>query len=316
LIFIDWKSPSNHHHFNTSLLQVLKSKIEKYYIFNEHLIIKDIDYNLVNGHENRIIRFFSVIKICIDNYEKKIFFLTYDSILIVFLQLFFKSIRVYEHNTTPEHTYDKHYFYQKIFYRNIIRFAQYKSQVPILKTINDKQYFVGSPIAKMRMPERTKEKNLIVIPGTRIDPSAILKILPFLEEYDILIKNHSRTDEVNKIYEESINVKITDYIDLTDFINRALAVVITNRSGVRGSGWYSEAISRGIPIIITGMLARSLFIQTYKGYPFLSSEDLFDKKNMMNKLEKVKNFNNCNYIKTHNSRILKRVEAFEKKQDL
>ena len=116
MIFIDWWSPHGHICFNKSFFNALGLKKQMLYVFDEELTLENQEVVCFNI-KSRFLRFLKVLNICISNRNKKVIFLTYDSIFIPILNILSSNIFLMEHNTVPENK-NKHYFFQTIFLEN------------------------------------------------------------------------------------------------------------------------------------------------------------------------------------------------------
>ena len=277
------------------------------YIFSKKLCLENVNNILLKNGGKRFHRFLSVLKIIRKCNGENIFLLTYDPIFIIFLQFFKKNIYVYEHNTTPEDVHSKKAVWQKIFYVRIIRFTQYPGQLSILKSLNQKSYHIGSPLIYNRRSKfDLKKRDTILIPSFRLSTNEITSILPFLRKERILLK---KIEGVKHSFLKGYNLELRDYIDLKKNISRIFGVLITNKSKIRGTGWFNEAIGYGIPIIITNENARHLFEATFPKYPYIFIKLVTSRKNFFTQISDIGNFSNEVYIKKYNFNFKKLLSS-------
>lgn len=313
MVFIDWLSPHAHLNFNKSFFDNLKNiTIERIYVSDKRLIFRGQKFILFNKYSNRITRFLSVLLICLRNGESKIFFLTYDSVFIIFFQIFRKNIYVYEHNTTPESSKNKHGIFQKLFYKNIVRFAQFKGQYDQLQKMGQKCHFIGFPMIKFKKkPHENIKKDVFLIPSSRLSVDEIKKNLDYLTGQKIIIKGE---EQAISLVEKKKSISYQDYIEIEDIYPTILAILITIKSSIRGTGWFNEAIAFGIPLIITNNQTRLLFKRDYPDYPFADPSKICSKDELNKKLDEVDNFSHKEYIQRHNENFSRRFYEFFKIQ--
>ena len=309
MIFIDWISAPAHKNFNTAFFSNLKkNKHHKLFIFSNSLKNKKINCVLKKNEKNRFIRFLEIIKLCITFKNNSIFFLTYDPLLLPFTKLFVKKkIFTYEHNTVPEKFFNKHSIFQFFFFQKFIRFAQFKGQRKILRKLNQNVYYLGSPLLKINLKKNKiykKSINKYFISGSdREDLSSLRKKTDLIKNYKIYVKKKifTKSELVNKkLHNNFVFVK---NIKLSNFQKNILGFIISINSSVRGTGWFNEAISRCIPIIILYKKTRKLFIETFPNYPHIFLDTIKNNNHLQSQIKKINKFKSKNYLIKHNRRF-------------
>jgi hypothetical protein len=61
-------------------------------------------------------------------------------------------------------------------------------------------------------------------------------------------------------------------------ISNAKGIIITLQSDIRGTGWFNEAIGRGIPLLLSNKKIISVFTKTFPNYPFIDISNLAGSK--------------------------------------
>jgi hypothetical protein len=212
---------------------------------------------------------------------EKLFFVTYDPFFIVFLSLLMLDISVFEHNTTPETTnLSKHSIWQLLFLGRLKRLAQFRGQFEILKKLNQKVFYIGSPL---RIIKKTTVKSkscgdYYLAPSYRMDLDELSRIIPSLGIRKVLVKkaafDNSENAHINK-FRRMIIPK--PHITEND-ISNAKGIIITLQSDIRGTGWFNEAIGRGIPLLLSNKKIISVFTKTFPNYPFIDISNLAGSK--------------------------------------
>jgi hypothetical protein len=277
MVFIDWISSRDHRSFNESFFKIVGEKNDVCFVFDKKLVINDVDTILINQNKGRLKRFLCVLSLCVKYRAEKLFFVTYDPFFIVFLSLLMLDISVFEHNTTPETTnLSKHSIWQLLFLGRLKRLAQFRGQFEILKKLNQKVFYIGSPL---RIIKKTTVKskscgNYYLAPSYRMDLDELLRIIPSLDVRKVLVKkaafDNSENAHINK-FRRMIIPKL--HITESD-INNAKGIIITLQSDIRGTGWFNEAIGRKIPLLLSNKKIISVFIKTFPNYPFIDISHL------------------------------------------
>ena len=150
IIFIDWISTSDHLNFNRAFFSAIKKSESKCYVFDSALISDGAEYIRLYASDNRIIRFLSVLKVVWQYRHEQIFLLTYDPVYIIFLQLFFNKIIVFEHNTVPERHGRSTIFCKNTFIVVELIGSEFPAQLEMLNKITNSYFYLGSPIGTSR----------------------------------------------------------------------------------------------------------------------------------------------------------------------
>jgi hypothetical protein len=285
MIYIDWISPGDHRSFNESFFKIVGEKNDVCFVFDKKLVINDVDTIFINQNKGRLKRFLCVLSLCVKYRAEKFFFVTYDPFFIVFLSLLRLDISVFEHNTTPETTnLSKHSIWQLLFLGRFKRLAQFRGQFEILKKLNQKVFYIGSPL---RIIKKTTGKckssgNYYLAPSYRMDLDELLRIIPSLGISKVLVKKAAFDNSENAHIDKFRRMIIPKPHITENDINNAKGIIITLQSDIRGTGWFNEAIGRGIPLLLSNKKIISVFIKTFPNHPFIDISNLADNKQGIN----------------------------------
>ena len=297
VVLIDWWSPEPHAEFNKTFYPLVCAA-SKLYVFNNKLSGLGRKCIVKKNHKNRIVRALSVFRICWKHRRSKLFFVSYDDVFLPFIQVFVKKIFCYEHNTTPERSFgNKHAVWQKLTFFTIYRCCQSKSQLDILQEMGQKCMWLGFPISKTVSLVPETFGPVFVFVSERFSVLDAQTVMPKLYGRVVAKKQTSRIDEIS--LPEDLQLDLVDRISIPlDFLN-AEAVVVALESSVRGTGWYNEAITYGIPIIITSAGQQLVFETTYPNYPYIKGNTLKSKDDLKAHVNKIKGFDNKKYVKNY-----------------
>jgi len=290
MVYIDWISPSDHRSFNKSFFQIVGEEKDLCFVFDKKLVINDVDTIFINQKKGRLKRFLRVLSLCMKYRAENLFFVTYDPFFIVFLSLLKLDISVFEHNTTPETiNLSKHSIWQFLFLGRIKRLAQFKGQYEILKKLNQKVFYIGSPL---RIIKKTNGKcksssNYYLAPSYRMDLDELSRIIPSLGIRKVLVKKAAFDNSENAHIDKFRGMIIPKPHITENDINNSKGIIITLQSDIRGTGWFNEAIGRGIPLLLSNKKIISVFIKTFPNYPFIDISNLAVNKQGINP-EKLK----------------------------
>jgi hypothetical protein len=304
MFFIDWMSPKNHAEFNKSFFETLQVTNSELCVFEQELILENPKTTYIACSGKRFSRAYKIMKICWKNRSKPIFLMSYDPVLVIFLQLFCKSLFAIEHNTTPEgKLYFKHALWQKLFFWRIMRFAQFPSQYKILKKLGQTCEQLGSPL---RAGARKIDENsapLYLAPSDRMMPEELYKVKNLIEGDEVIIRrSHFSEGELAEI-KANVNIMPQAYVDFDGILPALCAIIIAVPSNVRGSGWFNEAIKYGVPLIITNEGMQRVFEETFPGYPYIDPKNVSTKEELQDSLLKLKIFPNVQYISGSNQKL-------------
>jgi len=305
VVLIDWISTKEHRSFNESILAALQIRNATLFTFSDVMRVGG-QRNVVDPCSGgRFKRAWKVWRICWSVRKKQIFLLSYDAMMLPMLQIFCRRLFVYEHNTTPEgRRYWKHAAWQRLFFRRVTRFAQFPAQNETLRKIGQNSYFLGSPLPQ-KVEILRPNPSLFIAPSDRVEMATLLKLKPFVQGSEVIIRNFKFSDSEIAQIRSQFNVKAVDYIDLDHYLPMTKGIVIAIDSNVRGSGWFNEAIRFGIPLIIIERRVQQMFEATFPGYPYVALDRVESPSDLDNALAKVSSFDGGNYIASHNYRMRK-----------
>jgi hypothetical protein len=314
MIFIDWISTSDHKNFNNAFFSNLKKNNKhQLFVFSKSLKTKKINCHVKKNKNSRFVRFLEIIKICFFFRNNSIFFLTYDPLFLPLTKFFVKKkIFTYEHNTVPEKIIDKHSIFQYFFFRTFVRLAQFKGQKKILIKINQNVNYLGSPLNNLKLKKKNFYKKSInkyfISPSYREDLSLLKKKLNLLKDYKIFLKSILFNDRLT-VKNLPSNFYLVKRIKIDNFEKNILGIIVSINSSIRGSGWFNEAISRGIPIIILSKKTRKLFIETFPNYPHIFLDNIKNINHLKKEIKRIKKFKSKKYLIKHNKKFRELLES-------
>jgi hypothetical protein len=310
MIFIDWISTPDHRNFNKAFFSSLALDTAECFVFTSQLVIPEANCVLLEYSPSRALQALNILRIVWRNRKKCIVLLTYDSLFLPIILLTKKNIIVYEHNTTPDYGISKHLIWQSIMFNWVHRMAQYPSQHERLLKIRKNATYIGSPIMNLGKeyapPTKFEHPFMFIAPSYRAS-------LDSLHQHDVVLCGSvimaKRTQAgVPRVDDSSARFSIR-YLDRVEFCHEGRtvdAVIVTNRSALRGTGWFNDAISHMTPIIITDKHTSVLFQETFPEYPYLFLDDVLDSSELRNALNEIRRFNSTEYIVDHNMKLQKR----------
>jgi|TARA_B110000438_G_scaffold64797_1_gene65345 hypothetical protein len=275
-LFIDWISPEYHNGFNQAFFDAINVKDSSIIFFNKKCTISNQNIKYVDKpHQGRLARMISVYIEAIKS-KKPIFFLTYDHIYIIPLLLFKKDIFVFEHNTTPYRREKIKSIIQKIFLKKLNRFCQFEKQNERLLDINQKSSYIGSPLLKINNLNNIKSSKYIIIPSDRVSPDSIKVINDCAKKYNIVIRKSAIKNAKIDIKDLNPSVQIVEWFDLDGRHSNIEGILIATDDDIRGSGWFNEAVSRGVPILFMYRNISNIFASTFPGYSYALAKNAND----------------------------------------
>lgn len=265
LLVIDWISTPSHKNFNESFMSCLSTIEFKLIVFHKELYIKNANCTLVERANGRLKSALQVLSF-VRNSDHPILLITYDPLFVLLLKPFHNLIYLYEHNTVPETIYSKHAWFQLLFFRNFRRLTQYPVQIEALQILKQNATYVGSPLLcpnSIRLPNnKNRLSHIIFAPGARANISTLSRFAKILYGFTIFAKS---TETLPNFTVTKLHIICKDYLDFpTKQNNHDLdAIIVTSEGKYRGSGWFNDAISYGVPIIITNAENQRIFSETF-----------------------------------------------------
>ena len=311
MVFIDWISTPDHLNFNRSFFSALELVKARCYIFLPDLTNECVECVVVNDNGGRLVRLFNVLLLCWRHRGDKIVFVTYDALFLPLVRFFCSQLYLFEHNTTPEKFgWSKHVIWQRLFFRNIKRLAQFPAQSQMLEAMKQNVSFVGTPVMyqqKSDLPRRCS-KGYYLAPSWRVNISQLNLVKTYLGGSMIFVKK-GVYDSVLKDFpslEIVANIKAVDYLDIAGSFENILGVIVTVDSRIRGTGWFNDSLAYGLPIITTNSNASSLFEESFPGHPFIDITDIVDEAGFDTKRNIASEFDTELYLRKHNGCFRKR----------
>lgn len=302
LIFIDWISTPDHANFNRAFFSAVDIKDSLCCVFSEKLVIDEVKCQQFKSKNTRISRALSVLHLCWKYRNEHIIFLTYDPVFLP-LVIFTKTrFLVFEHNTTPETTrLTKHSIWQQLFFRNILRMAQFRGQFEVLKELKQSTVFVGSPILSINVETINidRSEGYYIAPSYRASLKHLKSAAQFIQGSRVVVKKVVYDMEDNLNF-NGITIVPVRHINLESDHKNMLGAIITLDSRVRGTGWFNDAIKYRIPIITTNDNASYIFSEIFPNYPFIDLNKINSQSDFDKKVREALNFNPAEYVKNHN----------------
>lgn len=313
MLFIDWISTPDHKRFNDAFLSLLDLDEVVCIVFSKKLASKYAFYKYIYSSCNRLLRAFDVYKIILGHKSyQKIILLTYDPLLLPIIYFFFRNIIVYEHNTTPSYGLSRHVIWQKLFFRNIRRMAQYPSQFRRLKMMGSNVFYIGSPLSsefKKRVDVRAEHPYLFIMPSYRANVGELARYSGIFSKSTVLVKSVHQNQNLCNLGANNINLRYLERIEVLYEGRIANGGIITVQSSLRGTGWFNDLISDRIPILITSLETKTLFEETFSGFPFIYLERIKDSAQLNIALNNILlGFDFNKFIESHNKLIKNRFD--------
>jgi hypothetical protein len=310
MIFIDWISTPYHKNFNRAFFDAIEITNTTCYVFSKSLVIDEVNCIELKSSENRFLRAIKVFKVCLENKNQSLFFLTYDPLFMPIIKIIKNNFFVFEHNTTPDETKSGFYkLFQKIFYKNIIRFAQFPGQYEILKNMNQFVRYLGSPLRKKKEDEIRSENDItknqyFILPSYRAEAPNQKLIKDLIHPNSIVVKANTKNSCDDEFFKNK-GVTRAEKINLENDNRNILGTFVNIESEIRGTGWYNESITHALPILICNNKTEKLFQGTFPSYPYIKIESNIDNVFFYHSLDKLRKFNNLEYIEQHNNEFNK-----------
>jgi hypothetical protein len=160
------------------------------------------------------------------------------------------------------------------------------------------------PLKSMTLTENNPLAPLVFIaPSYRVVISEIDRYADLLAGSTIFVKLTNTTPSSESQSFRQFIIRYQDDIKFCQDGYIADGTIVTIQSRLRGSGWFNDSISNGVPIIITNVETKLLFEETFPEYPFVSLECINNPKQLRQSLKKVRCFDSEAYIVSHNARL-------------
>jgi hypothetical protein len=230
-----------------------------------------------------------------------ILLLTYDPLLLPLALLFGRQIIVFEHNTTPEEDSWMKALWQRVLFRKVRRLAQFRGQYERLVAMGQRVTYIGSPLQQIDMKSTVRNiSNIYAAPSYRADVELVYKYANILAGSEVLVK---KLRDGRSFIEPPSGVKLSPVhrIDFQHPKGSLKAILITVDSRIRGTGWFNDAISNNVPIVVLSSKACLLFQETFPDYPFIDMSNLTDSNDLEKALKRSEGFPRFSYIDKHNN---------------
>ena len=307
-LFIDWISPPNHNGFNQAFFDAIDSKNASVILFNKNCKVSNQHIKYIDKpKQGRFSRMLYVYILAIKS-KKPIFFLTYDHLCIIPLLLFKKNIFAFEHNTTPYSHEKIKSIIQKIFLKKLNRFCQFPEQHKRLLDLKQKSYYIGSPLLKINHTKNNINPKCIIVPSNRVNRNSLRVINDCAKKYNIVIRNSAlKSAKINK-KDLNPSIQVVEWLDIENEHSNIEGILIATDDDLRGSGWFNEAISRGLCIFFVYENMSNIFASTFPNYKFSLVKNAEDIKKGIDTFENFSDNNMDNLVVSYNNEVSERYE--------
>jgi hypothetical protein len=198
--------------------------------------------------------------------EQSVLLITYDPLLILLLKPVSNRVYLYEHNTVPESFLSKHALLQWVFLRKFTRLTQYPIQIEPLQRLAQDAIYIGSPLNHPTSRTVSNPKNslshVILAPGSRANVNALNAFEDILINFFIYAK---ASEKIPELTGTKLTINYQNYLNFPTNKNnwKVDAIIISSEGKYRGSGWFNDALSAGVPIIITSSDNKRIFNETF-----------------------------------------------------
>ena len=305
LVLIDWLSPTTHTEFNRNLYSSLECNFSLY-VYHKDLAYSDTECIILSRPASRLFHAIEVLKICWKHRRDTILFVTYDDLYAWISQFFVKTIFSFEHKTTPERSLlDKHAFWQRLLFYKIQRLCQSKAQEEVLNKMGQHCHWLGLPISQIDIQKKDESVRsfLMVSELINIDLAQIVSNILYGE---VKIKKNVRNLEKLSLKGISTLEKVDRFKFPEDLLTAEAFVLLTD-SPVRGSGWFTEAIKFGIPLVLVTSEQQNVFEGTFPGYPYIKGDKITSQRELKFEIAKIRDFNTPKYVNSYMSEFNKRL---------
>ena len=305
LVLIDWLSPPTHAEFNRNLYKSLKCNFSLY-VYHEDLANSDTECIIQSRSTSRFFHALHILKICWKHRGDTILFITYDDLYVWISQFFVKTIFSFEHKTTPDRFFlDKHALWQRLLFYKIHRLCQSKAQEEVLRKMGQRSNWLGLPISQTDIQKKDENTGsfLMVSELINIDLAQIVSSILYGE---VKIKKNVQNLENLSLKGVSMIEKV-DYFKFPKDLLTAEAFVLLTDSPVRGSGWFTEAIKFGIPLVLVTPEQQNVFEGTFPGYPYIKGDKIETQRELKFEIAKVRDFDTPKYVNSYMGEFNKRL---------
>tara|TARA_B100000287_G_scaffold432433_1_gene491775 strand:+ start:886 stop:1845 length:960 start_codon:yes stop_codon:yes gene_type:complete len=302
MLVIDWFSPPNHRNFSKAFFTALSEiHFSEYIVFDERLLLQEVKSSFLEAPASRFRRALFVIILVFKARKKKILLLTYDPLYLPLILIFKSDLIVYEHNTTPEEKDYLKSIWQILFFKRVLRLAQFLGQYRRLLDLRQKVVYLGSPLYILNsVYSNEHEKDLFIIPSAR-------SVLNYLEKYNHIFKGEkilAKNNGVANFSPKEVDLMFKDRLELFYDSLPIKGILVSIDSYIRGTGWFNEAISNQIPLLVMNNESKVIFEETFPKFPFIYLEDIGNKTELFERLSKLRDYkDNRAYILRHNKTI-------------
>lgn len=308
MIFIDWISTPDHKNFNRAFFYTLGSELDKCYVFSEGIVVPEIECICLPSTGARFRRTIEVLKLVWRYRKNQICFISYDPVFLPLVSLIKRKILVFEHNTTPDKKFSKHFFWQLFLFRWVHRMAQFPAQYERLKSLGGNVTYIGSPLMpiniKLNIDIERHQPYLFLAPSYRANLSLLNKYETLFKGSTIIVKNFDAL--CPNSLSKKFDIKRLDRVDFIYQGRTVDATIITIQSRIRGTGWFNDCISNFIPILIIDLETKLLFQETFPNYPFIFLDDVKSTSELSIFLDSMRQFDSIGYVSSHNERFRSR----------
>jgi len=274
LIVVDWMSTPNHSKFNDAFFAATALKNFEFASFSPTLSESRSPNSIIWSEKGRLRRLARVLGYCIKKRKSEFLFLTYDGLFLPFITVFCGNVMVFEHNTTPEPIgFSKHLFWQKLTFMRVLRLAQTRQQHRRLIDMKQECIYLGSPIKREVRGRRCLKSGSILIGSRNFTLAEANLLSKRFRQPPLLARKMTEFDTPLLDHWDDFDITVSDWLEEDEIQRNVKAIYVNLDTKVRGSGWFNDAISLNIPLILLSPNVKELFKEnfTYHNYFDLQS---------------------------------------------
>jgi hypothetical protein len=169
--------------------------------------------------------------------------------------------------------------------------------------------YLGSPLRKKKEDEIRSENDItknqyFILPSYRAEAPNQKLIKDLIHPNSIVVKANTKNSCDDEFFKNK-GVTRAEKINLENDNRNILGTFVNIESEIRGTGWYNESITHALPILICNNKTEKLFQGTFPSYPYIKIESNIDNVFFYHSLDKLRKFNNLEYIEQHNNEFNK-----------
>ena len=128
------------------------------------------------------------------------------------------------------------------------------------------------------------------------------------EKYNIVIRNSSFKGAKIDIKDLNPSIEVVEWLDIEGKHSNIEGILIATDDDIRGSGWFNEAISRGVCILFIYENMSKIFASTFPNYNYSVINNAEDIENGINAFAKLSEQDLDNMIINYNTKFSDRYQ--------